>query len=195
MNVPPERATSSQAGTVPAIRIWDELPAWVPLHCTAIPFPGVMKAAKYGEPGSFVARIITPALAHAFVFVCESMRTLIVPSAARGWLSSRKASYVPQMSLPPAWIVRFEPVVYCEPAAGVGKPMSWQVQPVGQRLGGCDAEPAIVTVSRVSAASVVPFELTASPATIAPPDPIVTFEPTIEVQVIPSVEVNAVNVF
>jgi hypothetical protein len=51
-----------------------------------------MNAPKYGEAGSFVARIITPALAQVEVFDCESTRTLMVPSAASGWLRSRKLS-------------------------------------------------------------------------------------------------------
>ena len=73
--------------------------------------------------------------------------------------------------------------------------MSWHVQPVGQRLGGGAAELVRETVSNVSVPSAALFELTTSPATIAPPEPKVTLEPTRTDQLTPSVEVNVVNVF
>jgi hypothetical protein len=154
-----------------------------------------MSAAKYGAPGSFVARIITPALAHAFVLTCESTRALMLPSATRGWLSSLKLSYTPQMSPPPACTVQLGSTTYCEPAAGCGKPMSWHVQPVGHTLGGGAAAFASETVSNVPVARVVPFELTAMPATIGPPAPSVTLEPMMADQATPSADVNAVYVF
>ena len=119
----------------------------------------------------------------------------MVPSPARGSLRRRKASYVPQMSEPPAATLQLGSMTYWDPAWGVGKPMSWHVQPVGHRLGGGAAEPVSETESRVSVARVVLSpELTASPASMGPAPPNVTLEPTRAVQATPLVEVKAVNV-
>jgi len=97
------------------------------------------------------------------------------------------------MSEPPAVTLVLGPMMYWDPAPGVGKPMSAQVQPVGHRLGGGAADPARETESKVSTARVpLEPELTASPATIAPPAPKVTLEPTRAVQLMPSVEPKVV---
>ena len=84
-----------------------------------MPFDGVMNSARYGEPGSLVARIITPAFAHGLVLPWESTRTLIVPSVGRGWLSNRNWSELPQMSLPPPSTVQLLPITYWLPL-GIG---------------------------------------------------------------------------
>ena len=192
VNVPFDCATSSHAGTTPAVVTCEDDPPCVVRHWTAIPFDGVMNAAKYGEPGSEVARIITPAFAQALVFVWESMRALIAPLPVSGSLKRRKLSDVPQMSPPPPWTVQLLPTTYWAPA-GIGAPMSWQVQPVGQRLGGGAADAAAVTVSIVSVARVdAEPELTARPPTIPAVGPNVTLEPMIGDHDTPSGEVNAV---
>ena len=52
-------------------------------------------------------------------------------SPSVGSLMSRKLSVVPVMPAPPAEILQLPPVTVSDPA-GVGEPMSWQVNPVGQ---------------------------------------------------------------
>ena len=126
------------------------------------------------------------------MFVWESRRALTVPLPVSGWLRKRKLSDVPQMSPPPPWTVQLLPTTYCAPA-GIGAPTSWQVQPVGQRLGGGAADGAAVTVSIVSVASAdVEPELTARPPTMPAVGPNVTLEPMIGDHDTPSGDVKAV---
>src|ERR1700690_3398150 len=99
------------------------------------------------------------------------------------------------MSPPPASTLRFGPMRYWEPAAGVGKPMSWHVHAVGHRLGGGAAEPVSETLSKVSVTSVPPFESTASPATMEPAAPNVSLEPITADHAMPSGDVKVVKVF
>ncbi len=128
------------------------------------------------------------------MFVWVSRRALSAPLPVSGSLRKRKLSDVPQMSPPPPWTVQLLPVTYCAPP-GTGKPMSPQVQPVGQRLGGGAADAVADTVSIVSVARVdAEPELTARPPTTPVVGPNVTLEPMIGDHATPSGEVNAVYV-
>jgi hypothetical protein len=54
-----------------------------------------MRTAKYGEPGSLVARNIRPAFALELVFVCDAIRALKVALPVRAWETKLNWSLVP----------------------------------------------------------------------------------------------------
>src|SRR3989440_11012729 len=67
-------------------------------------------AEKSADQESLLWRSITPALAQPVVLVCETTRALTLPLAASACETKWKWSEVPQMSLPPPWIVQVPPL-------------------------------------------------------------------------------------
>src|SRR5439155_19879903 len=68
------------------------------------------------------------------LLVCETTRALTLPLAASACETKWKWSEVPQISLPPPWIVQVRPLRDWLPAR-VGVPISPQFQPLGQLEG------------------------------------------------------------
>src|SRR5919204_2645304 len=98
------------------------------------------------------------------------------------------------MSPPPASSVQVEPLS-AWPPLGVGKPMSWHDQPLGQTFGGGGAPAPIATLVNVPVPSVVTLcEFTARPARTVPPR---FGRSSVELdtgdQVVPSADVYAVR--
>src|SRR2546421_9713024 len=88
-------------------------------------------AEKSADQESLLWRSITPALAQPVVWVCETARALTLPLAASACETKWNWSEVPQMSLPPPWIVQVPPLRDWLPARA-GFPISPQFQPRAQ---------------------------------------------------------------
>ncbi len=102
LNVEPVRVISNQAGAVPVgLASLAVVPPWVERSCTLIPAPGETTTEYSGEPGSVVARTITPALAWVPELDWVTTRACTVPSPVRGCETNRNWSAVPEMSDPP----------------------------------------------------------------------------------------------
>src|SRR6267143_5504927 len=75
------------------------------------------------EPAARDARIMTPALAHTFVFCTPVTRATISPLPFKGWYTKWKASAVFQMSAPAPRTVKTPEAKLADPA-GVSEPTS-----------------------------------------------------------------------
>src|ERR1700736_2082252 len=85
VKVSPVRLTRTYRGTVcNTCEMRTVVPPCAARYCTTMPFPGVTNAAYSGDPGSVVARSITPAFAHALVFVCDVTRAVTVSGLVFG---------------------------------------------------------------------------------------------------------------
>src|ERR1700736_6155872 len=72
VNVSPVRLTRTYWGSpCNTFEILSVVPPCAARYWTTMPLPGLTSAAYSGDPGSVVARSITPAFAHALVFVCD----------------------------------------------------------------------------------------------------------------------------
>ena len=73
--------TRTQRGAIPLVTLGCVVPAAeVARSCTIEPLPGVVPTMMYGESSASDCRIMTPALAHEFVFVWLTMSAVMVPS-------------------------------------------------------------------------------------------------------------------
>jgi len=82
----PERVSLSQRGAVVA---WLPARSVVKLDCSRTPWPGVSIIAAYCDPGLVLSLMMTPALAHSWLYpstaVWDSTLAVTPPSPGRGW--------------------------------------------------------------------------------------------------------------